>query len=125
MYLCIDYWRLNKATIKNKYPLSHIYDLFDEIQGALIFPKIFLQFVYYQLKIKASDILNMAFRTWYGYYEFLVMSFGMTNAPRMFMELMHMDFQPYLNNFVIVFINDLLVYYKNESMLVRNLKAII
>uniref|UniRef100_A0A1S4CFV2 RNA-directed DNA polymerase homolog n=1 Tax=Nicotiana tabacum TaxID=4097 RepID=A0A1S4CFV2_TOBAC len=108
--MCISYRQLNKVTIKNKYSLPRIDDLFDQLQGAKVFSKIDLRLGYHQLKIRDSDISKTAFRTRYGHYEFLLMSFSLTNAPAMFMDLINMVFRPYINSFVIVFIDDILIY---------------
>ena len=115
MRLCIDYKELNKVTIKNRHPLPRIDDLFDQLQGATILSKIDLRLGYHQLRIIDSDIPKAAFRSRYSHYEFIVMSFGLTNASIVFMDLMNMVFKDFLDTFVIVFINDILVYSKIEA----------
>jgi hypothetical protein len=113
--LCMDYRALNKVTIKNKYPLPRIDDLFDQLRGACVFSKIDLQLGYHQLKIRECDILKTAIILRYGLYEYTVMSFGLTNAPTYFTYLMNKVFIEYLDKFVVVFINDILVYSKSEE----------
>ena len=111
--MCIDYRQINKVTVKNKYPLPRIEDLFDQLKGASVFSKIDLRSGYYQLQVKEVDVLKTAFRTCYSHYEFLVMPFGLTNAPTAFMDLMNRVFHPYLDQFVVVFIRNILVYSKD------------
>jgi hypothetical protein len=108
--LCVDYQPLNAVTIKNKYPLPHIDILFDQLAGAQVFSKIYLHSGYHQIKIRDEDIPKMAFSMRYELYEYLVMSFGLMNAPAHFMYLMNSVFMPELDKFVVVFIDDILVY---------------
>jgi len=125
MRMCIDYRQLNKVTIKNKYPLPRIDDLFNQLQGARVFSKIDLRSGYHQLKIRDSDVPKTAFRTRYGHYEFLVMSFGLTNAPAAFMDLMNRVFRPYIDSFVIVFIDDILIYSRSKEEHEQHMKVVL
>ena len=112
--LCIDYRQLDKVTIKNRYPLPRIDDLFDQLRGARVYSKIDLRTSYHQLRVRDIDIPKAGFRTRYGHFEFTVMPFGLTNALAAFMDLMHRVFQPYLDQFVVVFMDDILIYSQSE-----------
>ena len=112
--MCVDYRPLNVVTIKNKYPLPRIDILFDQLSKPKVFSKIDLRSGYHQIKIHPKDVLKTAFSTRYGLYEYLVMSFGLTNAPTHFMYLMNSVFMPELDKFVVVFTDDILVYSRNE-----------
>jgi len=132
LHLCIDYLQLNKVTVKNRYPLPRIDDLFDQLKGARVFSKIDLRSGYHQLRIKdhqlrikEQDIQNTAFRTRYGHYEFSVMPFGLTNAPAMFMNLMNRVFWPYLDQYVVVFIDDILVYSNSHLEHEQHLRVVL
>ncbi|KAL0539906.1 hypothetical protein IC582_024127 [Cucumis melo] len=125
MRLCIDYRELNKVTVKNRYPLPRIDDLFDQLQGATVFSKIDLRSGYHQLRIKDEDVPKTAFRSRYGHYEFVVMSFGLTNAPAVFMDLMNRVFREFLDTFVIVFIDDILIYSKTEAEHEKHLRMVL
>ncbi|GJY31512.1 putative reverse transcriptase domain-containing protein [Tanacetum coccineum] len=113
--MCIDYQELNKLTVKNRYPLPRIDDLFDQLQGSSVYSKIDLRSGYHQLRVQEEDIPKTAFRTRYGHYEFQVMPFGLTNAPAVFMDLMNRVCKPYLDKFVIVFIDDILNIVNNKQ----------
>jgi hypothetical protein len=113
--LCVDYWLLNVITIKNKYLLSRIDILFDQLVGAKIFSKVDLRLSYHQIKIHPKYVPKTTFSTRYGLYEYLVMSFRLTNAPAHFMYLMNFIFMSEVDKFVVVFIDDILVYSKNEE----------
>ena len=112
--LCIDYRQLNRVTIKNRYPLPRIDDLFDQMRGARVYSKIDLHTDYHQLRVREADIPKTTFRTRYGHFEFTVRPFRLTNAPAAFMDLMHRVFQPYLDQFVVVFIDYILIYSQYE-----------
>ena len=111
--------------MKNKYPLPRIDDLFDQLAGAVVFSKIDMRSGYHQLKIKREDIPKTAFQTRYGHYEFLVLPFGLTNTPAYFMDLMNRVFHVYLDKFVAVFIDDILVYSKTKEDHMGHLRTVL
>ncbi|GKB63659.1 putative reverse transcriptase domain-containing protein [Tanacetum coccineum] len=123
--MCIDYKELNKLTVKNRYPLLRIDDLFDQLQGSQFFSKIDLRSGYHQLRVHEDDIPKTAFRTRYGHFKFTIMPFGLTNAPTVFMDLMNRVYRPYLDNFVIVFIDDILIYSKTREEHVEHLRLVL
>ena len=115
LMMCVDYWQFNKVTIKNKYLLPKIDDLFDQLQGVSFFQKIDHRSGYYKLRVRNGDIIKNVLPTHYGHYEFLVMSFGITNAPSPFMDLINWVFREYLESFFIVFIHEILIYSKTNE----------
>jgi len=123
--MCVDYRSLNEVTIKNKYLLPRIEDLFDQLRGACVFSKIDLRSGYHQLKIWNTDISKIAFTTRYGLYEYTVMSFGLTNAPAYFMYMMNKVFMEYLDKFVVVFIDDILVFSKTKEEHAEHLRLVL
>jgi hypothetical protein len=123
--MCIDYRCLNEVTVKNEYPLPRIEDLFDQLRGASVLSKIDLRSGYHQLRIRPSDIPKTTFITKYGLYEFTVMSFGLTNAPTYFIYLMNSVFMVYLDKFVVVFIDDILIYSQNEQEHEEHLRKVL
>ena len=125
LQLCIDYRQLNKVTIKNRYPLPRIDDLFDQLRGARVYSKIDLRTSYHRLRVRESDIPKTTFRTRYGHFEFTVMPFGLTNAPSAFNDLMHRVFQPYLDQFVVVFVDNILIYSQFEEEREDHLRVIL
>ena len=125
LLLCVDYRQLNKMTVKNKYPLPRIDDLFGQLKGASVFLKIDLRFGYHRLRIKDVVVHKTMFRMRYEHYEFLVMPFGLTNAPAAFMDLMNRVFQPYVDRFVMMFIDDILVYSKDREYHDTHLRVVL
>ena len=123
--MCVDYHSLNAVTIKNKSPLPRINTLFDQLAGAQVFSKIDLHSGSHQIKIRPQDIPKIAFSTRYGLYEYLVMSFGLTNTPAFFMYLMNLVFMPELDKFVVVFIDDILIYSKNKEEHAQHLRIVL
>ncbi|GKE09947.1 putative reverse transcriptase domain-containing protein, partial [Tanacetum coccineum] len=123
--MCIDYRELNKLTVKNRYPLPRIDDIFDQLQGSQFFSKIDLRSRYHQLRVHEDDISKTTFRTRYGHFEFTVMPFGLTNAPEIFMDLMNRVCSLYLDKFVIVFIDDILIYSKTQEEHVEHLRLVL
>ncbi|GKE14477.1 putative reverse transcriptase domain-containing protein [Tanacetum coccineum] len=124
-WMCIDYRVLSKLTVKNRYPLPRIDDLFDQLQGSSVYSKIDLRSGYHQLRVRNEDIPKTTFRTHYGHYEFQVMPFGLTNAPAVFMDMMNRVCKPHLDKFVIIFIDDILIYSKSKEEHVKHLKLIL
>ncbi|KAG8481041.1 hypothetical protein CXB51_025750 [Gossypium anomalum] len=125
MRMCIDYRQINKVTIKNKYPLPRIDDFFDQLKGATVFSKIDLRSGYYQLRVKDFDVPKTTFRTRYEHYEFLVMPFALTNAPAIFMDLMNQIFRQYLDRFMAMFIDDILIYSRDETEHTERLRLVL
>jgi hypothetical protein len=123
--MCVNYRSLNEVTVKNKYPLPRIEDLFEQMKGASVFSKIDLRSGYHQLKIWESDIPKTAFHARYELYEYTVMSFGLTNAPTYFMYLMNKVFMEYLDKFVVVFIDDILIFSKMEEKHKKHLRMVL
>ena len=123
--LCIDYRKLNKVTVKNKYPIPSIDDLFDQMRGVKVFSKIDMRYGYHKVIIKDEDIHKKTFRTRYGHYLFVVVPFNLTNAPATFMCLMNSVFSRYLDKFVLVFLDEILIYSKNEEEHAEHLRLIL
>jgi len=123
--LCVDYRQLNKLTMKNKYPLPRIDDLMDQLHGVALFSKIDLRSGYHQIRVKSDDVQKTAFRSRYGHYEYVVMPFGVTNAPALFMDYMNRIFRPFLDKFVVVIIDDILIYSRTREEHARHLRTVL
>ena len=121
----MDYRQLNKLTIKNKYPLPRIDDLMDQLHGASMFSKIDLRSGYHQILVKIEDVQKTAFRSRYGHYEYVVMSFGVTNAPALFMDYMNKIFRQFLDKFVVIFIDDILIYSRTHEEHAEHLRIVL
>ncbi|PKU60537.1 RNA-directed DNA polymerase [Dendrobium catenatum] len=123
--MCIDYRELNKVTIKNKYPLPRIDDLFDQVASATVFSRIDLRSGYHQVRVKEADVSKTAFGTRYGHFEFRVMPFGLTNAPAIFMDMMNRIFKDYIDKCVIIFIDDILIYSGTDDEHAKHLRIVL
>ena len=123
--LCVDYKQLNKMTIKNKYPLLRIDDLMDQLHGSSVFSKIDLRPGYHQILVKVDDVQKIAFRSRYGHYKYVVMPFGVTNVPAVFMDYMNKIFRPFLLTFVVVFIDDIRIYSKTREEHAKHLRLVL
>jgi len=124
-FIRVNYHKLSKVTIKNKYPIPRIDDVFDQMKGASHFSKIDLRSEYHQLRVRECDIPKISFGTRYGHFEFVVVSFGLTNAPVVFMDLTNRVFKPYLDIFVVIFIDDILIYSKGEKEHMDHLRLVL
>ena len=121
----MDYRQLNKMTIKNKYPLSRIDDLMDQLHGSTVFSKIDLRSGYHQILVKDDDVQKTAFRSRYGHYEYVIMPFGVTNAPAVFMDYLNRIFRHFLDKFVVVFIDDILIYSRTQEEHAEHLRLVL